>query len=66
MQESWTRILSFALFSVLALQVEALPKKKATAASGGGTGTNAAAAASPSVSAATDGSQILDKTVNIK
>ncbi|CZR55028.1 uncharacterized protein PAC_04914 [Phialocephala subalpina] len=64
MQESWTRILCFALFSVLALQVEALPKK-ATAATGG-TGTNVAAAASPSVSAATDGSQILDKTVQIK
>lgn len=64
MQESWTRIFCLALFSVLALQVEALPKKATSAT--GGTGTNVAAAAAPSVSAATDGSQILDKTVQIK
>ncbi len=63
MQGHWTRILSIALFLVFTFQVNALPKKKAT-------GTNVAAAAAPSstggITTATDGSTILDKTVQIK
>ncbi|KAE8451355.1 hypothetical protein EG329_003984 [Mollisiaceae sp. DMI_Dod_QoI] len=62
MQGHWTRILSIALFFVFTFQVNALPKKKAT-------GTNVAAAAAPSstggITTATDGSTILDKTVQI-
>ena len=64
MQESWLRFLSVVVLGVFAAHVEALPKNR------GNTGTNAAAAAAPtastSITKATDGSMILDKTVNIK
>lgn len=64
------KILSFllALAWLCVVYVDALPKNKGN--SNTGTGTNAAAAASPSASGgittATDGSTILDKTVQIK
>lgn len=66
MQESWTRILSFALLFVFALQAEALPKKKATTSQTSTSSGTKAAAASGGVTTATDGSMILDKTVQIK
>lgn len=64
MQDSWTRFCSFVLLLVFALQIEALPKKNKgnTAASTGATG----AAAAGGITTATDGSTILDKTVQIK
>lgn len=61
--ESWCRALSLLLFLFLAVPIDALPKKK-SAASTGGAATGAAAATT--ITKATDGSTILDKTVNIK
>lgn len=73
MQESWTRLLSVALVGFLAVGAEALPKNREaatstsnTAKTGTGTGTKAAASPSSSITKATDGSTILDKTVVIK
>jgi hypothetical protein len=63
MQESWTRVLSFVLVFLSAVHVQALPKNKGNS----NTGTNVAAAAtSGGITKATDGSTILDKTVQIK
>ncbi|KAK6582128.1 hypothetical protein PZA11_005825 [Diplocarpon coronariae] len=68
MQESWTRLLSFALLVVFALPVESAPKKKdnaATSSNGAAGGAAAGALAATTVTRATDGSMILDKTVQI-
>lgn len=66
MQKVLSLILALAWWC--AVHVEALPKNKGN--SNTGTGTNVAAAAAPSASGgitkATDGSTILDKTVQIK
>lgn len=77
-ESSWLRALSFLFFLALAFQSEALPQRKlrnnaaALAAAGGATaagGTTTASragTAGSTISVATDGSTILDKTVNIK
>ena len=77
MQNSWSRVLSLVLlFLLVALPVESLPQrrkkggaKKGGAATGAATGAaagGAAAAAATKITQATDGSMILDKTVQIK
>jgi hypothetical protein len=71
MHSPLTGVLSFLLFFAFVFSVDALPKKKSAsatkattaAAAGGAVG---AAAANGGVSTATDGSSILDKTVQIK
>ncbi|PBP25900.1 hypothetical protein BUE80_DR003137 [Diplocarpon rosae] len=66
MQEPWIRLLSFALLVVFALPVESLPKKKDNAAtSSNGAAGGAGAVAATAITQATDGSMILDKTVQI-
>jgi len=71
--KSWTQAVSFAVYLMLALPTDALPQPKRKnnqaktgkgAATGGAT-TGGSAAATTKVTAATDGSMILDKTVNI-
>jgi hypothetical protein len=68
MQKPWSGIFSFFLFCLLAFQVEALPKNKGTTNTNTGTKAAAAAAAagSTTITKATDGSTIMDKTVQIK
>ncbi len=76
MQESWIRFLSFALLVLFALPVESLPKRKnnaatkgnnsATKGNGAATGAAAGGVAATAITQATDGSTILDKTVQIK
>lgn len=82
MFQPWTGVLSFILFLLLALPADALPKKAKAATKGTGatTGTGATAntntaataggvagaAAAGAITQATDGSTILDKTVQIK
>ncbi|PVH81540.1 hypothetical protein DL98DRAFT_514677 [Cadophora sp. DSE1049] len=72
MQNSWSRVLSLVLlFLLVALPVESLPqrRKKGGAATGAATGAaagGAAGAAATKITQATDGSMILDKTVQIK
>ena len=79
--KSWTQAVSFAVYLMLALPTEALPqpkrknltngntKNRKGAATGGATAGGAtaggAAAAAVEITVATDGSMILDKTVNI-
>ncbi|KAH6669474.1 hypothetical protein B0J14DRAFT_546611 [Halenospora varia] len=81
MFQPWTGVLSFILFLLLALPADALPKKAKAATKGTGatTGTGATAntntaataggvagaAAAGAITQATDGSTILDKTVQI-
>lgn len=73
MQNPWIRVLSLVLvFLLVALPVESLPQRKKKGGKGGATGatTGAAAggagAAATKITQATDGSMILDKTVQIK
>lgn len=68
--QSWIGVVSFLLLLLFAFEVDALPKKKGKASTAstatGATAAGGAAAAAGGVSAATDGSSILDKTVTIK
>lgn len=76
MQNPWIRVVSLALlFLLVALPVESLPqRRKKGGASRGGAATGAAtgaaaggaAVAATKITQATDGSMILDKTVQIK
>jgi len=70
--KSWTQAVSFAVYLLLALPTEAhpQPKRKNQAKTGkgaatGGAGAGGATAGAAKITAATDGSMILDKTVNI-
>lgn len=66
-------VLSIFLLSILAVSVEAVPQARGRKGQGASRGGNGAAAsdagavgAAPKITAATDGSMILDKTVMIK
>ncbi|KAK0117953.1 hypothetical protein ONS95_012265 [Cadophora gregata] len=73
MQNSWIRVLSLVfLFFLVASPVESLPQRrkkggaaKGGAATGAATGAAAGGAAATKITQATDGSMILDKTVQI-
>ncbi|EKD18555.1 hypothetical protein MBM_03548 [Drepanopeziza brunnea f. sp. 'multigermtubi' MB_m1] len=62
MQESWIRLFCFALLALFALPVESLPKKNGNA--GASDGSNGVAVPT-TITQATDGSMILDKSVQI-
>jgi len=71
---SWVWVVSFVVLLFLALPAEALPKRvknksgktgAATGAATGATAGGATGATAQKITVATDGSMILDKTVNI-